>query len=327
MKKLLLVMMTCLVVFQLAACKGNEEVVDNEIQLIQDRYFENGFIISPADNEPQPDNRYPLDYDLTYGTPSGQISWLLGQAGDRFGLADEYALSGKEVLFSDGEYIIEDTSKKIVINPELKYITLELNASQEYLAPRQSKEAWPHLLLQQGLSQNLSLSEASSIHLSMGITLNKLDLMMSENEYVESLHTAQFLMYIVVRTNAALDANEFMWFGIPFLDARYPLVNEGGMIDAGTSGNTGKFIYQMPQGDFMPNGMVLNQEVNIDVDLLPYFARALMLAKQEGAMLNTSVEDLYITNMNIGYEIPGTYDVSITIQDFSLLAVLKDESN
>jgi hypothetical protein len=325
MKKILMIGLLFSFSLAISSCQEDPNEENNEIQLIQDRYFKNGFIISPADNEPQPDNRYPLDYELTYGEPDGQISWLLGQAGDRYGLADEYAYSGKEVEKIGDNYIIEDTSKSLTINPETGEITFELNTSEEYLAPRESKDAWPHLLLQQGLSENLTLNQVDTMNLSLGIELNKLDLMMTDEEYDSSLHTAQFLMYIVVRTNAALDANEYMWFGIPFLDARYTLMQENGLIDAGTAGNTGKFIYQMPQGDFMPNGMILGEEVIIDVDLMPYFGRALMLAQQNGALLNSTIDDLYVTNMNIGYEIPGTYDVSITMRDFSLVAVLKDE--
>jgi len=325
MKKILMIVLIFSYSLAISSCKEDTVEEDNKIQLIQDRYFKNGFIISPADNEPQPDNRYPLDYELTYGTPDGKISWLLGQAGDRYGFADEYAYSGKEVEKVGDNYIIKDTSKSLVINPTTGEITFELNASKEYLAPRESKDAWPHLLLQQGLSENLTLNQVDTMNLSMGIELNKLDLMMTEEEYNNDLHTAQFLMYIVVRTNAALDANEYMWFGIPFLDARYTLMDENGLIDAGTAGNTGKFIYQMPQGDFMPNGMILGEEVQIDIDLMPYFARALSLAQQYDVLSNTSIDDLYVTNMNIGYEIPGTYDVSITMTNFSLVAVLKDE--
>lgn len=324
MKKILLVLSFLGIFSILTACDNKKPTPESKvIELIQDNLFKNGFVISPADNEPQPDNRYPLDYNITYGTPDGQIAWLLGQAGNRFGLADDYALLGKEVAYSNGYYTIEDTSKQLIINPETGEITFVLNTSKEYLKPREAKEAWPHLLIQQGLSQNISVSDVESIVLSMSIQLNSLINHMSNEEYNPSLHTAQFLMYIVVRSNAAADAGEYMWFGIPFFDARYPLMQENGMIDAGTSGNTGKFIYQMPQIDFMPNGLQVGVNNQINVDLIPYFARALMLAKEKGALLNTTVDDLYLTNMNIGYEIPGTYDVSITIQNFSLKATKK----
>lgn len=324
MKKSLILFCMLGLFMTLTACNQKPPNPENKvIELIQDNHFRNGFVISPADNEPQPDNRYPLDYNLTYGTPTGQIAWLLGQAGNRFGLADDYALNGKKVAYVDGFYTIEDPSKKLIINPDTGEITFVLNTSKEYLRPRESKEAWPHLLIQQGLSQNVSVSDVESIVLSLSIQLNSLVNHMSNAEYNASLHTAQFLMYIVVRSNAAADAGEYMWFGIPFFDARYPLMQENGMIDAGTSGNTGKFIYQMPQIDFMPNGLQVGVHNDINIDLIPYFARALMLAKQQGALLNTEVEDLYLTNMNIGYEIPGTYDVSITLQNFSLKATKK----
>lgn len=324
MKKSLILFCMLGLFMTLTACNQKPPNPENKvIELIQDNHFRNGFVISPADNEPQPDNRYPLDYNLTYGTPTGQIAWLLGQAGNRFGLADDYALNGKKIAYVDGFYTIEDPSKKLIINPDTGEITFVLNTSKEYLRPRESKEAWPHLLIQQGLSQNVSVSDVESIVLSLSIQLNSLVNHMSNAEYNASLHTAQFLMYIVVRSNAAADAGEYMWFGIPFFDARYPLMQENGMIDAGTSGNTGKFIYQMPQIDFMPNGLQVGVHNDINIDLIPYFARALMLAKQQGALLNTEVEDLYLTNMNIGYEIPGTYDVSITLQNFSLKATKK----
>jgi len=324
MKKVVIMFLLLVGAISLSACNNKTETPkDDTIELIQDNHFKNGFVISPADNEPQPDNRYPLDYELTYGTPDGQIAWLLGQAGNRFGLADDYALLGKEIEYVDNNYIIEDTSKQLIVNPDLGEITFVLNTSKEYLKPRESKEAWPHLLIQQGLAQNVSVNEVESITLSMDIIMNSMERHMTDEEYNASLHTAQFLMYIVVRSNAAQDAGEFMWFGIPFFDARYPLMEENGMIDAGTAGNTGKFIYQMPQIDFMPNGMQVGVLNEINIDLVPYFARALMLAKQEGALLNTVLDDLYLTNMNIGYEIPGTYDVSITLKDFSLEAKLK----
>lgn len=324
MKKIMISLTFIIALTALVGCEKKPPVViDKEIELIQDNHFKNGFTVSPADSEPQPENRYPLDYDLKYGNSTGKIAWLMGQPGNRFGLADAYALEGKKVDYTDGFYTLEDTSKKLIINPDTGEITFILNTSEEYLAPRQPKEGWPHLLIQQGLSKNLSLNEVESMTLSLDIKMNYLNLMMSEAEYVESLHTAQFLMYIVVRTNAALDAGEFLWFGIPFLDARYTLMPESGMFDAGTAGNTGKFIYQMPQGDFMPNGLVLGEKISIDIDLMPYYERALNLANQKGAMLNSTIGDLYVTNMNIGYEIPGTYDVSITLYDFSLKAVLK----
>ena len=324
MKKIVLIVVLSLLMFVMLGCE--KEIVtepETQVELLNDNYFQNGFTISPADNEPQPENRYPLDYDLTYGNPDGEIMWLMAQFGNIYGLADAYALEGKEVEFTDGNYIIEDYSKKVTVNPLTGRLTFEVNTSLEYDDPRKDKEGWPHLIIQQGLSRQITLQEVDSIMLTIDITMDKYINHMTEAQFNPNLHTAQYLMYIVVRSNAAMDAGEFLWFGIPFFDARYKFLPESGQIDAGTAGNTGKFIYQMPQDVYMPDGLPLNQEVNINIDLVPYFQRALNLAHVEGLMLNTEITDLYLTNMNIGFEIPGTYDIAITIENFSLMAMLK----
>ena len=312
-----------IMVFSLIGCVEDTEPIEKEIELLNDNFFRNGFTVGAADNEPQPDNRYPLEYHFRYGNPEGQIMWMVEQHGCRFGLADDYALGGKSIAYDNGFYTIESYSKKIIVNPDIGSLTFEVNASKEFLAPRQSKEAWPHLIMAQGLKEQIVLKDAESIVLTMDVTLNKSERKMTAEEYNPSLHTAQYLMYIVVRSNAALDAGEFLWFGIPIYDARYKFMPESGMVDAGTAGNTGKFIYQMPQNEFMPNGLPLNEKVQINVDLVQYFERALNMAHQHNLMVNTTVQDLYLTNMNIGFEIPGTYDISVTLENFSLKARLK----
>lgn len=324
MKKIINCFIILILLLVVSGCKkpnNNHEI--KEIELLSDNCFKNGFTFNPADKEPQPENRYPLPYDLTYGNPSDSISWIVEQFGNIYGLADAYAIDGKKVEYRESSYIIEDPSKKMIINPELGSLTFELNASKEYTSPRKSKEAWPHLIMEQGFKEQLIVKDIETIKLRMDVTLNQAINQMSETEYDPSLHTAQYLMYIVLRSNAAADAGEFMWFGIPIYDARYKYLPESGMADAGTSGNTGKFIYQMPQNEFMPNGLPAGEKVDIDVDLMPYFERALSLAHKKNFLVNTTIDDLYLTNMNIGFEIPGTFDISVTLENFSLKAKLK----
>ncbi|MFA5692257.1 MAG: hypothetical protein WC907_01460 [Acholeplasmataceae bacterium] len=327
MKKLLTSMLILVGTFLLIGCQGNNKEEEppqenKKIELIQDNTFQNGFRINPADKDPQPENRFPLEYNLRYKDTSEQIMWSLSQMGSRYGLADEYAIDKKEIEEENGNYILEDTSKKVVIGNDGS-LTLEYNTSLEYLEPRKSMEAWPHLILEQGFKEHVMLNDALEVNLSLEITLNKLIRQMTNEEYNSGLHTAQFLMFIVLRSNSSVDSGEYVWFGIPFLDARYQYTPESGNFDAGTGGNTGKFIYVMPQIEFMPNGLPLEETVNININLIPYFHRALIMAQSRGALLNTTVDDLYIMNMNIGYEIPGTYDVSITIKDLSLMAHMK----
>ena len=43
-------------------------------------------------------------------------------------------------------------------------------------------------------------------------------------------------------------------------------------------------------------------------------------------MKETAFEDLTLVNMNIGWEIPGTFNVGLTIHEFDLWAKLKAEN-
>lgn len=321
MKKTVFLLSFMLFIINLFGCE-NKDIESKEVELLSDNNFRNGFSIAPADKSPMPDNRYPLPYELRYnGNEDEPIQWNIAQWGCVHGIADEYALSGKEPDILDESFIFEDYSKKIIVNPSEGIITLELNASKEYIEPRINGEGWSHLIMEQGLIEQPLISEVDSITLNMDILLNKSELYMTDEEYNASLHTAQYIMYIVIQSNAAKDAGEFMWFGIPIYDARYLHMDERGQADAGTSGNTGKFIYQMPTLDYMPNGITVGEKIHINIDLIPYMRRAIDLANEKGFMINTTVDDLFLTSMNIGFEVPGTYDVSVELSNFSLLAV------
>ena len=40
---------------------------------------------------------------------------------------------------------------------------------------------------------------------------------------------------------------------------------------------------------------------------------------------NTEFSDLKITSMNLGWELPGTFDVAVSIENFSIQYTLKNE--
>ena len=43
-------------------------------------------------------------------------------------------------------------------------------------------------------------------------------------------------------------------------------------------------------------------------------------------MQYSTFDDLYLVNMNIGWEIPGIFDVGVDIQNFNLKAKFKEAS-
>jgi hypothetical protein len=57
---------------------------------------------------------------------------------------------------------------------------------------------------------------------------------------------------------------------------------------------------------------------NVDVDVLPIIKQAFATAQQRNFLTKTTWNDLYIGSTNIGWEVFGTYDVSVDIYNFNV---------
>ena len=68
----------------------------------------------------------------------------------------------------------------------------------------------------------------------------------------------------------------------------------------------------------------IGEKQTININIVPYLKRAIVLAQSYDKMLNTTIDDLYLTNMNIGFEIPGTYDTGLLSKKLSL-SYIKDD--
>ena len=63
--------------------------------------------------------------------------------------------------------------------------------------------------------------------------------------------------------------------------------------------------------------------MDIHVDVAPWIAYAYKLARKNGYLATTDFQDLYVSGLNIGWEMPGTYDGVMRIRGFSLVATPK----
>lgn len=331
-EKLLTILSILLMSVTATSCDGPLEtspsIPDEKVkQIILDNKFKNGFSFSPADGSRMddawiPDNRWSRSVDLTYGNPDGKPLWLGAQHGDIYGLNDVYNKTTSNLpTYENGYYTFTDTSKELSVNPDTGALYLELNTSKEYTRPRKSGEQWCHILIEQGFAEAVHVSETESITLTADLEMKKLINHMSDSEYDVNTHTIQYLMYLVIKSEAALDAGDFFWFGIPFYDYRYRETGspETGLIDAGGAGATSKFIYWMPGIELLPNGLPLNQKQQINVDLKTYIGDALVMASTKfGKFTHSTIDDLTFQSMNLGFEIPGTFDCGIELSNFGL---------
>ena len=292
------------------------------IELLPDNHFENGFIAYPATRAhldgSYPENDWNSNVYLKYDENTPNPSWQVQQIGCIHDLNDVYnPMTGAMPAYEDPYYKFEGESNYVYVDPEGGEIILGLNASKDYDAPRQSGD-WSHLLLQNVLTNSVKVSELTSLHFTIDFEL-QVERKMTDEEYNPSLHTAQFLAYFIVQSNATLDAGDYFWFGVPFYDYRYPNIDESVMID----GRSQMPIYQMSNRVIDPDGIKLNHKYSLDLNLIDLFGDALLACQQkENRFLNSTIDDFSITSMNIGWEVPGTFDVAAKFSNFSLKGMM-----
>lgn len=305
---------------------------ESSYQMIVDNKFAEGFTCNPSsgsnpDTGWEPENKWTSSVDLTY-KENATPAWIMSQHGDIYSLNDHYNkyTGDRKVENIDGYYTFYDESKKVAANPTTGSLYLELSTSVEYQRPRKNGEQWCHILLNQGFQKAVQMSEVDSCTLTIDLTMKKFEDHMN-GQANESLHAAQFLMYLVMKSNNTAEDGGYFWFGIPFFDNRYPNgLPESGLVDAGGAGATSKFIYQMPSADYMADKtLLLNKTSKIEVDIKPYVLSGLVKAQSMGYFTKSTFNDLCFQSMNIGFEIPGTYDCGIEMSNFSLTAEYSEE--
>jgi hypothetical protein len=66
-----------------------------------------------------------------------------------------------------------------------------------------------------------------------------------------------------------------------------------------------------------------SQWLTVRIDLLPYIRNGLHEAVKRGYLRSSNSHDYAVANMNLGWEIPGTFDAAIQVEDLKVLASLK----
>ena len=303
------------------------EVVDGVYELFTDTKFENGFKVLPA-LKSELSSGYGY---FNYGDPTLRPSWSLAQWDTKYDFRD----MENNTIFSEidtGVYSYDSIDKILTVDTVNGILGMELNASQVYDAPRVEGQAWPHLLIE-GSTKNAEAPFANRAvnmdHLRLTLSQRLVKFEDHMGDTATGLHAASFFIYLYVKGINEQSQSEMTWFGLTLFDNRVAFAAESGRQDSGKDDASGLFIYQVPARgftatDFVENGVITpsadGQWMNIDIDLLPYIQRALVLAQEQGFMKGVTMDTVVVDGMNMGWEMPGTYDGKIEVKDLSLKA-------
>ena len=272
-------------------------------------------------------------YWFKYGNDELIPTWKIGQWDSGEDLRDENLTMFMDL--GDGQYVYENASKTITVDTQEGSLGLKLLASEVYDDARQAGESWPHIMLENSYflaaSENpgaLYVNNMDHLRLQISQQLSFYEDHMGESAD-PSLHACSFYMYIYMKGLNDSGRVEQLWFGIPMFDNRYNYCPEYGAKDTGKEDATGLFIYNVPGKDIttvtwhdeetgVPVGSTDNAWMDVDIDLIPYIERALTLAQEQGYMKGVKMESVYVDGMNLGWEMPGTYDAEMIIKNLSL---------
>jgi hypothetical protein len=288
-----------------------------ERELIRDPDFRRGFTLI----EPEPGKRVP--YGIIRG-PETNVApvWNLDQWSSRHPLA----IAGPNLL-ADGSLVYSNIAKAVRLGSagsDRGDLELAVRASAEYGSrARRSGEPWVHLLVEQNLANPPSIAELSAARLHVEAKLLSSE-KRSTPDYSLSLHAAQFQIFFSVQNlnRQSPGYGHYLWFGIPIYDDRQPIAPAH---QAQDTGGTSMFIYT-PAGDvFCSESAHERKWITIDRDLLPLMREGLEDAWNHNFLKESQVfEDYRIAGMNLGWEVPGIFNVDLQIRRLSLKIVYRN---
>lgn len=291
--------------------------------LFTDKHYANGFFLSSTDEA-----NHAIIGELDYeGKATATPVWKIAQWNC---INNDFMNANYNFVNNKHEYRIDTEGNRLAVDVTNGTLTLELNASTEYglngitSNPRADFEPWPTILCEYSIPEPkiVKISDKKEIRMVIDYKVIKLEDKMPLGTTNIKLHSAQFQWYITVqnRNNSSSEFGRYIWLGLNFHDKRYDFAPFYAAQDGGKENNTGAFIYLPDMQPLMSDKgkAEVNKKFSVDINILSIIQDAFTLAQQRNFLTKTKWEDLYIGASNIGWEVPGTYDVAVDIYQFDI---------
>lgn len=299
-------------------CTPGLDAESGVYELLPDRHFFHGFQVLNMGGSQKNDT---VVADLTYGDESLRPMWKLAQWESRYDFRDP-----AQTVFSclsPGIYCYDSQDKVLTVNTNDGLLSMELKASEVYDTPRTYGQGWPHLLIE-GTTVDSAAPFASQLKNAQHLRLTFSQRLTDFHDHMGlsadlSLHAGSFYIYLYIKGVNQQGETEMLWFGLTLFDNRFQFDTEQGSQDSGKDDASGLFIYQIPICAFRDTEVKVSSDwTDVDIDVLPFVKRALILAQQRGYMQGITMDTVCIDGMNMGWEMPGTYDGCMEIKNLSL---------
>ena len=291
--------------FGMSVLAGDAE--ENTRELLADVKFEQGFVLTGATHGA------PQRVE-TFGQKDETPVWRMPQWNSK-GLLDR-------VQIDDNTVSLTDDYKSVTLDRKDGAINLTVHASKEYATPRTSpSQPWVHLLLEQSpFKQPVRVADTAAIWVEVEFELTENTAHGPQNP---SLHAAQlsWFLYLKNTNQQSKGFRDFLWFGVSMFDSRYDFVPDYAAQDFAMP--NGSFIYTLGSKRYFDIPVEIGKRRKIRHNILNDISEALETAHKRGFMTNTTIDDVVLDGTNIGWEVPGVYDVGVTLYKLSVTVVEK----
>ena len=279
-------------------------------ELLRDPSFKHGFVLQ----RPEPGRK--VECGTVRGTSGGEPVWQLAQWSGRHPFDQTTPVTPS----AGTGFRLANPARSLSFGGDDGILTLAVNAAAEYGdRPRGKSDPWVHLLVEQPVAKPPRLGDLTALRLHLEARRIRARLV-READYDPGLHAAQFQLFLSVQNleKGSPGFGNYLWFGIPIYDNRHRMIPDYAAPDFG---GTGKFIYTPGTRHFTTGSTHDEGWVTFDAELLPLIREGLATARAKGFLKDSAEEGLFrIAALNLGWEVPGTFDVEMQVRRFSLAA-------
>jgi len=280
-------------------------------ELIRDSQFGGGLILLEA----KPGKRAVYGH-LTGRNADSEPIWDLAQWSSKFPLAER-----PPEKLPNGTLRYENEAKAVTLGApatEDADLVLAIKGNTEYgNRARKQGEPWVHLLVQQDIADPPALDQIASLRLRISARLCSSKLIKTP-DYSPQIHAAQFQLFFTVqnRNRQSPGFGQYLWFGVPVYDDRQRIPKGHTAQD---TGGTSMFIFTPGGETFTSDSAHDGKWITIEKDLAPLIRPGLETAWKAGFLkASQTLADYRIGSINMGWEVPGIFDVAMQVRDLSL---------
>jgi len=282
-------------------------------ELLRDPRFQNGFrVLDPAHGR-------KVVRGALVGPGGGEPAWQLAQWHSKHSIA-----GARPERLPSGGLRFANPAKWIVVAPENAPdadLILGVDTRPEWNGRhRQRGDGWPHLLVQQDISDCPPLAALKRLDFRIEARLLH-DERVELDGYTRGLHCSQihFVLIVQDRDRASPGHGDFLWFLVPLYDDRHrsprPHVAQD-MADP-----SAKLIVNPGGAAYTKRSLHDGEWVTFECDLRPLLLKAVRTGWERGYLgKSRDLDAIRPTSAILGWEVPGIHRVAMQFRGLSLKA-------